>query len=155
MAEGHQQSVSVCLRKSHPGLMILHKTTVIIVEKDGKILLTRRGDEPEKGKWAVPGGHLDAGESFSQAAQREANEEVGDVKVESKPIFDFVHHVPPGEDVTGGKPHKHHCQVFMAKPTGELKAGTDAAEIDWFTPEQAKKLKLTAYTETILKHMYE
>ncbi len=48
-----------------------------IVEKEGKILLTKRDLYPRKGKWALPGGHVDRGEVVEKAAIRETQEECG------------------------------------------------------------------------------
>ena len=38
---------------------------------DGKILLVKRKTEPEIGKWSIPGGHVDIGESLESAVERE------------------------------------------------------------------------------------
>lgn len=43
-------------------------------DDDGRLLLTRRADD---GTWCLPGGHLQAGESWAQAAKREFEEETG------------------------------------------------------------------------------
>jgi len=48
-----------------------------VVEKDGKVLLTKRDLKPRKGKWALPGGHVDRGEVVEAAAVRETEEECG------------------------------------------------------------------------------
>ena len=53
-----------------------------IVEIDGKIILLKRGIEPQKGKWVVPGGYVDRGETVEHAALRETKEECGiDVRI--------------------------------------------------------------------------
>lgn len=51
----------------------------IIIEKDGKVLITKRSANMEKepGKWCFPGGHIDIGETALTAAKREAKEETG------------------------------------------------------------------------------
>ena len=48
-----------------------------IPEKDGKILLCRRAIEPRAGKWTLPAGYLENGETVAQGAERETNEEAG------------------------------------------------------------------------------
>jgi len=48
-----------------------------VVELDGRIVLLRRGIEPQKGKWVVPGGYVDRGEAVEAAALRETEEECG------------------------------------------------------------------------------
>lgn len=73
--------------------MILHDTASIVIEKGDRFLLVRRGNKPEKGFWAVPGGHVEKGETPRECAQREATEEVGGVSVVSgKPVFVFIHY---------------------------------------------------------------
>lgn len=57
----------------------------VMIIKDGKILLGRRHDNPEKasslldgaGTWTMPGGKLDFGETFEDCARREVLEETG------------------------------------------------------------------------------
>jgi 8-oxo-dGTP diphosphatase len=48
-----------------------------VVIKDGKILLIKRGTDPFKGMWALPGGRLEEDETIEQCAIREAKEETG------------------------------------------------------------------------------
>jgi len=49
----------------------------ILVQKKGRILLIRRKNEPEKGKWWVPGGRILKGEGLSEAVRRKVKEETG------------------------------------------------------------------------------
>ena len=48
-----------------------------IADNDLKVLLIRRGGEPFKGRWALPGGSVEIGESLEKAAARELKEEAG------------------------------------------------------------------------------
>jgi ADP-ribose pyrophosphatase YjhB (NUDIX family) len=48
-----------------------------ILEMDSKIVLLRRGIQPQKGKWVMPGGYVDRGEEVKAAAIRETEEECG------------------------------------------------------------------------------
>ncbi|MGH3813450.1 MAG: NUDIX domain-containing protein [Pseudonocardiaceae bacterium] len=68
---------------------ILAADVVLFAEVDGqqRVLLIDRGWPPFDGRWALPGGHLDVGEEFPDAARRELLEETGiDIDVE-----DLVH----------------------------------------------------------------
>jgi ADP-ribose pyrophosphatase YjhB (NUDIX family) len=49
---------------------------VIPVDEDGDIILMRRGFEPRRGHWSLPGGFVDLGETVEQAAVREVAEEL-------------------------------------------------------------------------------
>ncbi|WP_053959054.1 NUDIX hydrolase [Sulfobacillus thermosulfidooxidans] len=49
----------------------------VIKNAQGELLAIRRGHEPEQGRWALPGGHLEWGETLVEAVQREVHEEVG------------------------------------------------------------------------------
>ena len=52
-------------------------TAATVVEKEGKVLMVRRGIDPGLGLWSLPGGYVDRGEVVEQAAQREVVEETG------------------------------------------------------------------------------
>ena len=126
--------------------MILHDTVSVVIEKDGKYLLIKRANKPQRNYWAVLGGHVDKGESPKQAAVRECNEEIGcKIKI-TKKLFTMVHDVGLG--------HRHRAHVFLAQVTGVPKAGTDAAALNWFSPKQMARLNKTVYAITIFnKHL--
>ena len=48
-----------------------------ILNNNGQIYLMRRGQEPHKGKWMMPGGHMKVGETIEECVKREIKEEVG------------------------------------------------------------------------------
>jgi len=58
-----------------------------IVFRDGAVLLVKRGAEPSKGRWSLPGGALEIGETVEAAAVRETLEETR-VNVGSVRVFD-------------------------------------------------------------------
>ena len=64
-----------------------------IPEKNGKILLCRRAIEPRAGKWTLPAGYLENGETVSQGAKRETYEEAGANILISAPyaLFNICH----------------------------------------------------------------
>ncbi len=121
--------------------MILHDTASIVIEKDGRYLLIKRANRPQRGYWAVPGGHVDEGETPRQAAMRESLEEINcKIKIKKK-LFTMVHDVGLG--------HRHRAHVFLASLQGKPKAGTDAEKLGWFSPQQMARLNKTVYTITI------
>ena len=95
---------------------------MIIEYPDGKIVLVERGVEPFRGKWAIPGGGVEIGETVENAARREAKEETGlDIKLKKiVGIYSDPDRDPRGHTVS---------IVYLAEPVGgELKADTDAAD---------------------------
>jgi 8-oxo-dGTP diphosphatase len=96
-----------------------------IVTKEGAILLIRRGNEPFKGSYALPGGFVDYGEPLEHCVVREVLEETG-LKTE---IVDLVGvYSAPDRD-----PRGHFVTaVYHLRPTGgSLRAGDDAKDVEW------------------------
>jgi 8-oxo-dGTP diphosphatase len=57
----------------------------VLVLCDDKVLLVKRGCEPDRGRWAFPGGHIELGEDIEAGAFRELAEETGlSIRPESK-----------------------------------------------------------------------
>ncbi len=123
-----------------------HHSVAVLVEKNGKVLLIKRKYPPEQHSWNIPGGHVEPGETFQQAAKREAREEAGDIAVEPEP-FDVL----KNEAVRVG--HQHDCHFFRGRLHGQPRAGDDAADIGWFTFEQMGKMEVSYMTRHIInKH---
>lgn len=107
---------------------------VALVE-EGKVLLVKRGRDPGRGLWAVPGGKVQRGERMRDAARREMLEETGlDVEVGEV--------VWVGEHIEGDD---HIVLVdFVGRLIGgDLEAGDDADEVRWVTLEEAPEYPLT------------
>ncbi len=89
---------------------------------DGKLLLVRRGREPEKGKLALPGGIVEYGETTEEAVVREVKEETG---IGTKPVELLGVYSEPGRDPRG---HFITLAYVLAQDDGDLQAGDDAAD---------------------------
>ncbi len=97
-----------------------------------KVLLINRGNEPFKGKWALPGGFVDMDEELEDAVARELEEETGlaTVQLEQMRTFGTVGRDPRGRMIT---------IVFMGiamEGQDKIKAGDDAAQAQWFDIEK-------------------
>ncbi|MCD6448613.1 MAG: NUDIX hydrolase [Thermoplasmata archaeon] len=96
-----------------------------VLIKGDKILLIRRKNEPFKGKWALPGGFVEYGETVEEAVLREFEEEVG-LKARIKKLLGV--YSKPDRD-----PRGHVISiVFLLDAEGEAKAGDDAADARFF-----------------------
>ena len=91
-------------------------------------------------RWVQVGGHVDAGETLSQAAVREAREESGiaNIKLLSPDIFDLdVHFV----DSYVGEEHHHYDIRFLAQAESwDFVISPESDDLRWFTPDQVDAL---------------
>lgn len=76
---------------------IVTSVVAVIVDDDGRVLLTRRSIPPFLDLWVMPGGKIDLGEPILEALKREVHEEVG-LEVETEGLIDVFEHLTPGED---------------------------------------------------------
>lgn len=120
----------------------------VIRDERGRILLIKRGHEPGKGLWSVPGGRIEPGETDEQAVVREVREETG-LEVECGPLLGAI-------ERPGMSGMILQISDYRAVVTGgELAAGDDAADARWLTLQEASELdstgKVTGGLLTILR----
>lgn len=58
----------------------------VVHDSSGRLLLVRRGQDPHRGRWSLPGGRIEAGESPERAVEREVREETGLVVHAGAPV---------------------------------------------------------------------
>jgi 8-oxo-dGTP diphosphatase len=103
---------------------------------DLSLLLVRRGSEPFKGMWGLPGGFVEEGEPLEDAARRELEEETG-LKVDD--IRQFYTFGDPDRDPRFRSVSVAH--FAMLKPgSPPAKAGSDASEVKWFSTTELPEL---------------
>jgi 8-oxo-dGTP diphosphatase len=116
-----------CYAYPHPAVST---DVVLFTIRDGRLqlLLIRRGGEPFKGHWALPGGFLDIDEDLEECALRELEEETGGSGVYLEQLRTYGR---PGRD-----PRERVISVayYALAPSERLtiKAASDAAEASWF-----------------------
>jgi 8-oxo-dGTP diphosphatase len=122
-----------------------------IVINDGKVLLVKRGIEPSKGLWAIPGGSVELGETLQEAAEREIMEETGLVIRVRNPIytFDFIER----DDAGRIRFHFAIVDVIADYVSGTPNAADDALEARWISPGELRKLPVTKSTLKVLEEM--
>ncbi len=105
----------------------------VIKDDAGRMLLIRRGHEPGKGLWSVPGGRIEPGETDQQAVVREVREETG-LDVQCGHLLGAVER--PG--LAGSVVDIRDYRAFVTG--GEVAAGDDAADARWVTPAEMADL---------------
>ncbi len=108
---------------------IRYTADVVVTTTDGRVLLIERGWDPHKGSWALPGGHVDQGETSRAAAARELAEEAGVYAHEQElvqlGVWDAPDRDPRGRYVTVA----YHLTVL---PGTIVEAGDDATRAEWW-----------------------
>jgi 8-oxo-dGTP diphosphatase len=116
---------------------------IIIEFEDESIALAKRGSDPFKGQWALPGGKMDGDETIEETAIREAKEETG-IDVELVKIIGV--YSDPERDPRG----RYVSVVFLAKPVGGmLEAGSDATEL--LRTKQPDKISLAFDHDQVIR----
>jgi len=110
---------------------------------DGRVLLCRRAIEPRRGKWTLPAGFMELGETTAQGAARETDEEAG-AQIALGPLF-AVLNVP-----RVGQVHLFYRADLLSE---HLHPGHETLEADFFTEESLPwdELAFRTVRETLLR----
>jgi 8-oxo-dGTP diphosphatase len=120
----------------------------VISNAAGQVLLIRRGQPPRLGQWSIPGGKLEWGESVKEGLRREIREETGLV-IEIERLVDIVDLLTrdAAGDVIG---HYVLIDFKAVHVSGELRAGSDAAEARWVDPVTLDQYALWDETRRVI-----
>ncbi len=112
---------------------------VILMQREGMwwVLLIERGHGPYKGRWALPGGFMEWGESCDQAAARELLEETSLNNVDLKLLGVFS---KPGRDPRGTIVSVSYIGTVDAASASKATGGDDAVRAEWFPLNQTPEL---------------
>lgn len=115
------------MQREYPGQPIVGVS--VLVFKDSKILLVRRGREPRKGQWSLPGGIVELGETVRDAAQREIREECH-IEIETGKVLDVLDRISRDAD---GRVQYHYVLIALLARyrLGELRADSDIEAAEW------------------------
>ncbi|WP_026918033.1 NUDIX hydrolase [Gordonia shandongensis] len=109
----------------------------VISDASGRLLLVKRGHDPERGCWSVPGGHVEPGEAPKEAAAREVFEETGLRVSVGRELWSTLIEYPDGQSFE--------IHDFVAHVDGgHLVAGDDADDARWMTPAEVARASLAA-----------
>jgi 8-oxo-dGTP diphosphatase len=116
----------------------------VLVEKDGRVLLVRRANDPFRGLWTLPAGFINGGEDPAEAAARECLEETGLSVCVTRVL-----------DVIAGREHERGADfiiVYHAEiVSGELVPADDADAAEWFARDDLPPLAFKATQQVLGK----
>ena len=119
-----------------------------LILKEGRLLLVKRAKEPSKGKWSIPGGRLELGETLYEAGRREVLEECS-IEIEIERLLD-IEDLILKDDV--GRVSYHFVLVYLiaTHKTGLIKANSESEDIGWFTPTETAGLDVHPQLRAVL-----
>ena len=130
-----------------------------VVIEHGRALLIRRGSEPLRGEWSIPGGTLELGETLEQGVARELLEETGlEVRViELIEVFDRIYLESTTEGGLETKTPRFHYVIvdyLCERISGTAVAGSDVTDVAYAREEELGRFGLTETAMRILKKAF-
>ena len=123
----------------------------LIHDREGRVLLIKRKFEPNKGRWSLPGGLLETGETLLEAGRREVREEVG-AQIEVEELFQVSEEIVRDAE---GKARFHFVLVdFLASLNLEgatIVLNEESESFLWSKPEDIKGLDVSENTKRIVE----
>jgi mutator protein MutT len=118
----------------------------------GRVLLVRRGQEPLKGEWSLPGGAVEVGETLEAALVREVCEETSlDVVVgRVLEVLDSIRHDADGRAQYHYVIVDYACRVRAGTPTAAVR-GTDADDVQWVPVEELDRYRVTTTAIAVIR----
>lgn len=128
----------------------------LIFNDQGQVFMGKRGPKArnEVGKWEIPGGAVEFGETFEEAVKREVLEEYG-VTVRVRELLQICDHLIFDEKEHWVSP-TYICEIVEGEPC--INEPEKCTEIGWYSPQEALKLPLSIVTrhdiDTLIERGY-
>ena len=138
-------------RRRYPDHPIVGVGAVVVT--GGKVVLIRRGVEPMKGHWSLPGGGVEVGETLEACVAREMQEEIG-IDVEVGPVIEVFDRIMKDAE---NRVEYHYVLVdYLCWPiAGELRAGSDVDAVAVVDPSELAPYQLTAKATAVIERALE
>jgi 8-oxo-dGTP diphosphatase len=119
-----------------------------VVHSRGRVLLVKRKNPPNQGKWALPGGLVELGETSQEAAVREILEETG-LRVRVEGLLDVQSDLH--RDARSRLEYHYVLVDYLAEPIGgRLKLNAESYASGWFNGPQTRRLTMSEGTRSVL-----
>lgn len=129
---------------------IVPSANVVVANDEGDILLIRRTDNDN---WALPGGAMDPGETLTQTAVREVEEETG-IRCEVTGLVGV--YTNPGHVIlytSNGEVRQEFSLVYTARPVGgAIRTSDESSEVRWVPREDVVNLPMHASMRQRIEH---
>jgi 8-oxo-dGTP diphosphatase len=119
---------------------------------EGRVLLIRRGKEPLRGRWVVPGGTVELGETLEQALVREMEEETG-LRVEPGEVLTVFDRIMRDADIV--RYHYVIVDYLCTYVSGEARAASDAEALAWATPGELSAYDVPPKALEVVQEAFE
>jgi 8-oxo-dGTP diphosphatase len=138
-AAGSVAPGSAAASRQYPARPIVGVGGVVLI--DGRVLLVKRRFEPLAGRWSLPGGALEVGESLAEGLARELKEETG-LDVDVGPVVDVFDRITRDPD---GRTRFHYVLIdYVCRPRGgDPVAGSDVSEVALADVDDLSRFDLT------------
>jgi 8-oxo-dGTP diphosphatase len=119
-----------------------------IIQRDGKVLITKRSVAFQNGKWCLPGGHIDIGETALDAVKREVKEETNLDFVNVK-FFRYYDEFFPEQ--------KFHAVVliFYGEAKGKEKLNEESSDYRWISEEDLDDFDFLFHHKRIIREFFD
>jgi 8-oxo-dGTP diphosphatase len=120
-----------------------------VVLKGDKVLLVLRRHEPSQGRWSIPGGVVELGETIREAARREVMEECG-LEIETGDVIDVVDAIVR-DDKGAVRYHYVLTDLLATYVRGELVVGSDISDARWVSEKELTRFDLPERTLAVVR----
>jgi mutator protein MutT len=135
--------------REYPDRPILAVGAVVV--KDGRVLLTKRTEEPHRGLWSLPGGVVQPDEGLEAAVERELVEECG-IRIAVNGVAEVVEQrIPDGQ----GRVRFHYVIVdYLARwLEGDLIPSKEVEDAQWVDPVDLRHYQMTCGTADLIRRL--
>ncbi len=135
------------MRREYPDRPVVGVGGVVV--RAGAVLLVERAAEPLKGRWTLPGGVVELGETLEAALVRELQEETG-LEVRVLELVEVLDRITP-DDAQRVRYHYVLLDYLCEPSAGEARAGSDVAAVAWVPPEEFAAYDVPEKTRQVIQ----